>query len=243
MSLNTWGGRVSGIDDFIIGHAHDTDIFCFQEMYGRNSSYANLSLSERPAFFEEIEKLIPEFTGFFSELLPGVGLAVFIKNHLSVEKVSMHWLLEKDEVAHLVPPDGTFFYPRIMQAVYFNDPKMLLINFHGIPGNGKRDTPERVLQMKRLHEVIDACTGKQIILGDFNLNPDTEAIRGLETKFRNLIAEYEIKSTRTNLYPKWETSPFADYAFVTSGISVSGFEVLPHVVSDHAPLMLTIDIV
>ena len=53
---------------------------------------------------------------------------------------------------------------------------------------------------------------------------------------RNLVAEFGVTSTRTSLY----TGPgrFADYAFVSPGVEVHAFRVLPDEVSDHAPLML-----
>lgn len=56
---------------------------------------------------------------------------------------------------------------------------------------------------------------------------------------RNLIREYGITSTRTSFYQKPEKH--ADYVFVSEGISVKAFTVLPDEVSDHAPLLLAID--
>jgi endonuclease/exonuclease/phosphatase family metal-dependent hydrolase len=53
---------------------------------------------------------------------------------------------------------------------------------------------------------------------------------------RNLVAEFGVASTRTSLYTRPEK--FADYVFVSAGVEVRGFRVLPDEVSDHAPLML-----
>ena len=55
--------------------------------------------------------------------------------------------------------------------------------------------------------------------------------------FRNLIREYGVTSTRTELFPK-EYVPFADYAF-TKGVEIANFQVLPDVVSDHNPILVT----
>ena len=53
---------------------------------------------------------------------------------------------------------------------------------------------------------------------------------------RNLIAEFGITSTRSSLYTK--PLRFADYMFVSNGIEVKDFKVLPDEVSDHLALYL-----
>ncbi len=67
--------------------------------------------------------------------------------------------------------------------------------------------------------------------------PDTQSIALFESHgLKNLIKEHTITSTRTSLYDKSEK--YADYIFVTKGIQVNDFKVLPDEVSDHAPLYL-----
>lgn len=76
-----------------------------------------------------------------------------------------------------------------------------------------------------------------VLIGDFNLWPDTESVKMLERAgFRNLVREYGVTSTRTELFPK-EFVPFADYAF-TKNVEIADFKVLPDVVSDHNPLFV-----
>ena len=80
-----------------------------------------------------------------------------------------------------------------------------------------------------------------MLCGDFNLAPDTQSLRMLEAAgLRNLVAEFGVTSTRTSLYRRPER--FADYVFVSPGVDVSAFRVLPDEVSDHAPLMLQFDL-
>ena len=55
---------------------------------------------------------------------------------------------------------------------------------------------------------------------------------------KNLVIEGGFKTTRTSLYERKESMPFADYTFVTNGIKVNSFEVLPDEVSDHSPMLL-----
>ena len=76
--------------------------------------------------------------------------------------------------------------------------------------------------------------------GDFNLLPDTESIKILESSgLRSLIKEYNITSTRTSFYTK--PAKYADYILVTPGIEVKDFKVLTDEVSDHSPLFLEIE--
>jgi endonuclease/exonuclease/phosphatase family metal-dependent hydrolase len=81
----------------------------------------------------------------------------------------------------------------------------------------------------------------KILMGDFNLLPDTESIKIIEAAgLRNLIKEFGITETRTELYKK--KLRFADYAFVSPEIKVKDFKVLPDVVSDHSPQYLDFEI-
>ena len=239
ISLNTWGGRVAEpLNEFVRTHRTSADIFCFQEMHTSGSKEAVTSVGERPDFFEELEKLLPEFTGIFSEQVPGTGLATFVRKTIEVESIESHLMLSSEELDHLRMNDGVRYYPRITQVVRLKDPRVAIFNFHGMPGSDKRDTPERDIQMARLHEVLDRHDGEKILVGDFNLRPDTKAIYGIEEKMRNLVIEGGFTTTRTALYEKKGIMPFADYAFVSQGIDVDKFEVLQDEISDHSPLYL-----
>ena len=239
ISLNTWGGRVPQIDDFIRRHAADTDIFCFQEINANKTKEADLSAGERSEFFEELQKILPNFTGILAEQVSGTGLATFIRNTLEIARADSYVMLSAEDLTHLQLGQGTRrYYPRIVQVVSLKHPQVIIFNFHGVPGNEKKDSPEREKQMSRLHQVLAQYTGEKILVGDFNLRPDTKAIQGLEKIMSNLVIERGFKTTRTKLYDKKESMPFADYTFVTPGIKVKKFEVLPDEVSDHSPMLL-----
>lgn len=119
--------------------------------------------------------------------------------------------------------------------------QLTVINFHGLwNGKGKGDSEDRILQTKNILDFTKKLTGEHLLCGDFNLRPDTESIKLFQdVGMRNLIKEYNITSTRTSHYTKDEK--FADYVFVTRGVRVKDFKVLPDEVSDHAPLYLDIE--
>mgnify|MGYP005614982393 FL=1 len=120
------------------------------------------------------------------------------------------------------------------------EPKINIFNFHGIPGNLKQDTLEREVQTKRLNDVLEKYSNPKIIVGDFNLNPDTKGISDLENKMVNLMKGSPYKTTRTRFYTRKDIMPFADYIFTSRDIKVKEFKVLPDEVSDHCALFLEI---
>jgi endonuclease/exonuclease/phosphatase family metal-dependent hydrolase len=115
-----------------------------------------------------------------------------------------------------------------------------IVNLHGAwqPKSKKQDTPERLIQSRILLNLSKRKEHKTVLIGDFNLMPDTESMRLLEKKYTNLITKYHIESTRTAAYH--DTSlPFADYAFAGSDLEVSDFQVqLEPIFSDHGFMTL-----
>jgi endonuclease/exonuclease/phosphatase family metal-dependent hydrolase len=115
-----------------------------------------------------------------------------------------------------------------------------IINLHGAwqPKSKKQDTPERLIQSRILRNLSKGKEHKTVLIGDFNLMPDTESVRLLEKKYTNLIIKYGIKSTRTAVYDD-VSLPFADYAFAGSDLEVSDFQVhLEPIFSDHGFMTL-----
>ena len=88
------------------------------------------------------------------------------------------------------------------------------------------------------------------MMGDLNLLPQTESVALFERAgYRNLITEYNIKTTRgtlmRKLYPQFEHGPygfqeFADYTFMSSDLEVQSFEVPDVPISDHLPMILCV---
>jgi endonuclease/exonuclease/phosphatase family metal-dependent hydrolase len=238
ISLNTWCGiKYELLKNFLEQQAKDVDIFCFQEV--RNGDYSNSggNISERVTLFDDFKNILSEFTGYFTEMVTGVGMAVFVRNTIEVKEIKSRQILSIQDQKNLVLPDGFVCYPRIAQSIYLKERNLAIHNFHGLPGNHKKDMPERDLQAKRLLEIMDD-NNSQIIVGDFNLNIDTQAIAQLGSGRQNLIKDFGIKTTRNSNYGRFETLPFADYAFLSKDIEVNDFKALPDEVSDHLALFL-----
>lgn len=239
ISLNAWCGVLyEPLMSFLQKEAVSTDLFCLQEI--RNGEYEEkgVGIEERPTLFHDIEKALPGFVGYFSEMVTGVGLAIFVRREIAVDSVKTRTILAGEEIAHLKMVDGHNYYPRLAQSLKLADRDLVIHNFHGVPKNKKQDTPERELQNKRLFEMFNEYTGQQIIVGDFNLDISTKAIAQLDRAFRNLVKENRIGATRSRYYDKLSSLPFADYAFVTNDLKILDFRVLPDEISDHLALSL-----
>jgi endonuclease/exonuclease/phosphatase family metal-dependent hydrolase len=254
ISLNIWGGR-AGRDKllpFFEKYRDIADIFCLQEVWsGRYEDYEGTPAGGRPIdhtmvmtqALQEISALLPDHAQFFHpSLLSDYGQAMFVRSSLPVSESG-------DVFVHhergFVPTDDLGNHARNMQYVNTEHAgnELTVMNIHGLwNGKGKTDCPERLAQSDRMLEFIGTLSHPYVLVGDFNLLPDTESLRKFEQAgMRNLISEYGITSTRTSLYDRYETgTKYADYAFVSEDMKVVGFEVLPDIVSDHAALRLDI---
>jgi endonuclease/exonuclease/phosphatase family metal-dependent hydrolase len=121
-----------------------------------------------------------------------------------------------------------------------------LCNVHGLPAPGsKLDSPERLRQSKKIIDYLADKPGAKIVMGDFNLMPQTESVRMFEsTGYSNLIKDFSIRSTRNHY--AWDRFPdskqlFADYTFVSPEVRVKNFSVLNDNVSDHLAMQLEIN--
>ncbi len=236
ISLNTWCGIVyEPLKKFIEEQAKDTDIFCFQEI--RNGKYLGEFKGETEDLFTKIKDILPDFKSYYTEMLPGIGIAIFVKNSINIEKFDSKIVLFSEELDNIEKFNNEKPHPRVIQIISLKN-KLNILNFHGVHGDFKKDTKERELQTKRLKKILNDLSGPKILVGDFNLMPDTMAISELEKEMRNLMKGSHFKTTRSRYYNKKDTLPFADYAFVTEDILVKNFEVLPDEVSDHLPLLV-----
>lgn len=239
ISLNTWAGVVlDPLLDFFKKY-QDTDVFCLQEIYkdAVSKDEPHPTLDMKLDLYERLEKQLQEtHVGYFRPAHKDYyGLAIFVKKSLEVQE-------EGDiTIFHNPNPEGRGRHNRNLQYIRLshNDQILTIANVHGLwNGQGKTDTDERLEQSKAIRSFIDKNPERLIVVGDFNLNPDTQSIAIIEAGLQNLIKDHNITSTRTSLYEK--DGKFADYAFVSNDISVQSFSILPDEVSDHAALYLEI---
>ena len=239
ISLNTWAGVVlEPLKDFFKAH-NDVDIFCLQEIYsnaeGKEERHPDLDY--KLDLFERIREVLADtHTGYFRPAHEDYyGHAIFVKNSIQIDEEGDVFIYEN------MAPYKRGGHSRNLQYIRLeiNGKPALIANLHGLwNGVGKTDTDDRLEQARRTRAFVDRNDGQKIIVGDFNLNPDTQSLTIVEEGMRNLIKEYGITSTRTSYYDK--SGKFADYAIVSPEVTVLDFKVLPDEVSDHAALYLEV---
>jgi len=138
-------------------------------------------------------------------------------------------------------------HPRAVQVIELNvnDKRLQILNLHGLHSKDKQDTERTIAQCKYVLNAAERKDIPTIIVGDFNLLPNTKSIQILNKKFRNLIDEYNIASTVPDYDHGTESKKgkfVMDYIFVNDKIKVNNFEVFNTNISDHLPLILDFDI-
>jgi endonuclease/exonuclease/phosphatase family metal-dependent hydrolase len=246
--LNTWGGL--GGREKLLGFlsAHrDADLLCLQEVW--SARYQGLdgdSAGGRPLDQDAImvngrQEIAAQLDGhavfFHPHHLNDYGLMTLVAKRLEV--VESGDIFVHRERGYI--PEGDIgHHARNVQFVTLATPRgrVSVMNFHGLwNGQGKSDSDDRLAQSRRILDFLERRREPFVLCGDFNLAPDTRSLKILEAAgLRNLVAEFGVTSTRTSLYTRPER--VADYVFVSPGVDVRAFRVLPDEVSDHAPLML-----
>jgi endonuclease/exonuclease/phosphatase family metal-dependent hydrolase len=245
ISLNTWGGEagVKELLEFLQSHT-DTDVFCLQEVWNGGEHMITKQtggswLANRvTTLYADIVAALPDYEAYYRPHFHDFyGLLLLVKKGIRVhEEGELYIYKEKGYISEKDFGD----HGRILQYVTLqteHGPRTI-INLHGLwNGQGKGDSDDRIEQSDRITSFVTTLEVPHVVIGDFNLRPDTESLKKIEgAGLRNLISEYGIESTRTSHYTKAEK--FADYALVSEGIEVQDFKVLPDEVSDHAPLYL-----
>lgn len=223
-----------------------TDIFFFQEVYNSNEPHEFVAIPDRQNcynLFNIISKTLNFSTGYFCSVLDGIyGIATFMNHEIEVLQSSEFFVAKGNwnDLSDMYNRD----HDRKLQwfEIKLNNKKLLIMNVHLTHRpEGKKDSKKRVKQINTIIDFMNTFDCPKILAGDFNLLPDTECIKMLEScGLRNLVKDYSIQSTRTELYKK--ELRFADYIFVSPEINVKEFKVLKDVVSDHAPLYLDFNI-
>ena len=123
-----------------------------------------------------------------------------------------------------------------------NEKELQIINVHGTWNADKKGNERTKLQTKAILEHVRKdlpC----IVVGDFNLLPETTEIREISEKMLNLIDQFNIKSTRPEFDDGLDKGNMVcDYIFVNEKVKVNNFYVLNTTISDHLPLVLDFDI-
>lgn len=246
MTLNMWGGILSErFPDFFDKHK-DVDIFCFQEVYRgaqekKNDEFIKIWDISKDSLnlFEDLKEILPEYVGYFRPHVEDFyGLAIFVRKNIAVVEEGDIWIYGTGEYKE------TGVHSRNLQYVDLKveDVILRIANVHGIwiPETDKLDIPERLEQTRIILEFLKQKEIPVVLVGDFNLRPETQSLQAIEREYTNLLPKYGITDTRTSFYTK--ECRYADYVFVSDDIKDTKLEVATEEVSDHAALVLDFEL-
>lgn len=224
--LNTWHSTLRDeLRAYIKKHLHDTAVFCFQEAHEEDRAHYKDLFGDFIAHTTDRQQTDGSW---FSNV-------TYVRKDIPVnEHGNLFTTYEVDEKLGIVG----------YVTLTLEGKELTVCNVHGFPQPGhKLDTDERLHQSQKILETF-SHKGAVIIGGDFNLLPHTQSVGVFSNYgFKNLIEEYDIKTTRNKI--TFERFPqniqyYADYAFTSPTIKVKDFVVPEEIVSDHQPLELTV---
>lgn len=246
ISLNLFEGGIlwDNIQAFLL--RENADILCLQEAFNGDE--------QQPLQYQTVRRLqalLPDF--FFSyspafyEIRPDgqgdVGNIICSRFPLDQEKtVFVHGEYQK-----LVrPKDEHSFvhYPRSLQyaRTQIGTQWLHVFNIHGIWGFDGEDSPER-LRMSEI--IVNEINQKQpaVLMGDFNLLPNTQTIANIEQHLVNVFKD-ELTTTfnmRHKTNPGYAIS-VVDMFFASPDIRITSHVCPDDDLSDHKPLVVTLDL-
>lgn len=135
-------------------------------------------------------------------------------------------------------------YPKNLQHVVVDvqGTPLHVCNLHGVWGQDGDDNPAR-LRMSELVKAEIADHQPLVLMGDFNLKPNTQTIANLETKLVNVFKD-ELTTTfnmRHKTNPGYATA-VVDMFFATPDVKIINKACPEDDVSDHKPLVVTIEV-
>lgn len=247
VSLNIWGGTVfDDVIGFIKKESDQADIFCLQEVFFQSSE--SKSDKRRYSIFQEIEKQLPSFVGYFSPVQDGYdykdrisnhisfGLAIFVRKEIQVESFEDFFIFGEQNSMEGNNQETLPYNAQCVKLFGDKEKKVIVCNIHGISLWPKTDTPERLRQSEIIMDFLKNKNTAKILCGDFNLFPETESLKILENGMKNLVKEFDIKNTRSIMHKLDEH--VSDYIVISPDIMVQKFYLLDVAISDHLPLVL-----
>jgi endonuclease/exonuclease/phosphatase family metal-dependent hydrolase len=256
LSLNTWGGRMYEPLMGLLGELgrDRTHVFCLQEIYDAPEAITkDQSLPKvRLDLLSRVGKVLPGYQVLFAANCTGAfvdgknigpdmvryGDAMLVRDDVTIEDYRVHAIVSRP-YPKAAGGFGTYVHSLQVAVLRLGERSVTIGNFHGLPWPGdKLDTPARLVQSERLRQLAPDV---DVLCGDFNLDPSTTSVSMLEGRWRNLISEFNVPTTRSRLNPYWGTPQeqrYADYAFVSDVIDARRFVALEAQVSDHLGLYL-----
>jgi endonuclease/exonuclease/phosphatase family metal-dependent hydrolase len=248
ISLNLWEG--GNLFDQIVAFLkkEQPDILGLQEVNNGKDKALEKRLRSIKALNEQLgyqyQHFAPAFWYQHGETKIKNGNAVFSRFPIVNAQVTFFDVpYGKSDVEKL---DDFSFVPRNLQSVVIqlNETELNVFNTQGIWGHHGDDTKRR---FKMGQVIVSKIKDKQnvVLMGDFNLKPDTETINGIEKHLKNVF-QGELTTSFNMRHKESQGTGFAtsvvDMIFVSPNLKVVDHYCPDVDVSDHLPLVCQIEI-
>ncbi|HEX3095525.1 MAG TPA: endonuclease/exonuclease/phosphatase family protein [Patescibacteria group bacterium] len=108
-------------------------------------------------------------------------------------------------------------------------------NVHGLYSEDKLDSEQTIAQTKFFIEKLKLKNLPSILVGDFNLLPETESMKVVDEVYQNLNAKFNVASTRSK-------GQVIDYIFTSPEFTAINLQVDQVDISDHYPVIAEINL-
>lgn len=127
-------------------------------------------------------------------------------------------------------------------VVLTHNTTITVANHHGYHDLDHTHDTESSESMRAVVLALQGLDGPLVFCGDLNLDRTYEAYSQLAAlNLRNLTEESEAGTTLSSAH-RFHKKLVTDYIFVSPGLTVNNFKISDAVVSDHKPLLVSIDV-
>lgn len=228
----------------------DPDVFCLQEVYNGQTVtlpqyYQSINILQSAFPFYKYH-FAPEFLSITIEGKIDVGNAIFSRYPI-IEGSSHFFNVSYGEYPQVSPNHDYSKHPCNLQycSIVFANSKVNLYNVHGVWGTDGSDNKDR-LHMSKI--IVDQIKGKKntILLGDFNVQPETKTIKNIERHLENVFKDeiqtsFNLAHKDLQKYPGYATA-VVDMFFISKDMKLISKRVSSDDVSDHVPLICELEI-
>jgi len=100
----------------------------------------------------------------------------------------------------------------------------------------------RIIQLRELTQLLNACDGSKIVFGDFNIFKGLLELDYLLDNSNMINALDFAKEKNVNTFPSWKPKRHVDHILVSPDVKVKNYEVLDVNFSDHLPVMIDFEL-
>ncbi len=247
ISLNLWwgGNLFPQIIDFL--RSEDADVVALQEVHDGHDPALKDRLRSMDALKETLGYPYQEFALAHRLTLPeGIlpsGNAVLSKFPITANSITSLYDSTRSEYSDI--PEHWVIFPRILQRSALKTPagEVNVFNMHGVWDlDGDNPSPQRQTMIER---TLAAIAGKPnvILTGDTNATTGNPLLRDIEKQVKSVFGG-ELVSTfnmRRKDKPGYATAA-VDHMYVSPNIKILSHDCPDVDISDHLPLVATLEI-